>query len=472
MAFNSIEYFIFLLVVWLLYQLSPERFRWLILLLASLVFYTTLKAYALVGVLGGVAIWSFFCGLKIREFVGNATQQSSWFWYGVGGNIVLLVGLKFLPVLSGGTLLLVTIGVSYFIFQAISYLVDIHLGIIDPERHFGRFFLSLAFFPKLLQGPIERSGDLLPQLRTPYQFHYENMRSGLLLFGWGLFKKIVIADRLALYVDAVYGDVHSFTGLPLLLATYAYALQIYFDFSGYTDMALGTARLFNIKLTQNFNRPYLATSIADFWRRWHISFSRWILDYIFKPLQMSWRNAGVKGTVLALMITFLISGLWHGARWGFLLWGGLHGLYLASSVCYKPYQKKLHKALRLEKTKFLQVWQIIITFHLVAFSWIFFRAEHLGDAWYVMTSLGQVLPQLTNVAAIKASLTTGLSLASLKALVLSGMVYGLVCIVRSRVRVSFYSCPLWVRWSCYLLLGLSLTALSATAQYRFVYYQF
>lgn len=396
--------------------------------------------------------------------------QKTLFVTGVGGNVLLLASLKFLPVLSQGALILVTIGLSYFVFQAISYLIDLHLEILEPERHFGYFFLSLAFFPKLLQGPIERSGDLLPQLRQPYAFNYDNIRSGALLFGWGLFKKIVIADRLAVYVNTVYGDVHAFSGLPLLFATYLYALQIYFDFSGYTDMALGTARLFNIRLTQNFNSPYLANSIADFWRRWHISFSRWILDYIFKPLQMSWRTWGSAGAALALMVTFLLSGLWHGVAWGFVLWGGLHGLYMACAVFWRPYQKKLHKKFGLKKSRILRIWQIAVTFHLVTFAWIFFRAQSLDDAFYVTKQIGVAFQSLTNSAAIKSAVMAGHSLANLKALVLAFLVYSLF--VACKNRIELFAKPVWFRWSCYLLLALTLTLLSETSQYSFVYYQF
>jgi len=185
----------------------------------------------------------------------------------------------------------------------------------------------------------------------------------------------------------VYNNVHGFTGLSLLLATYAYALQIYMDFSGYTNMALGSARLFNINLIQNFNRPYLATSVADFWRRWHISFSRWILGYVFKPLQMQWRDWKNWGTAGALIVTFLVSGLWHGASWGFVIWGGLHGVYMACAIFYKPYQKKLHKILRVEKTWILKVWQVGVTFNLVCLAWIFFRAESLADGYYIITNM-------------------------------------------------------------------------------------
>ena len=279
------------------------------------------------------------------------------------------------------------IGVSYFVFQAISYLIDVYWRLQEPERHPGIFALYLSFFPKLLQGPIERAGDLLPQLRVPFRFDPDNFRVGLFTFAWGLFKKAVIADRLALYVNSAYGDLPGHAGLPLLIATYLYALQIYYDFSGYTDMALGSARMFNIRLTQNFRTPYLAVSVADFWRRWHISFSRWILDYLFRPLQMHWRNLRQAGTVAALIVTFLLSGLWHGASWCFVIWGGLHGLYLASSVAYKPLKKKFSKRFNLGKSRWYGLWQIVVTFHLVCLAWIFFRSPTVGDAWYVLTHL-------------------------------------------------------------------------------------
>lgn len=338
---------------------------------------------------------SYVIGLRIAAHK-DETIRKRWLWIGSFACVTTLGVLKYLPFIESNansilglnstlSSTVISIGVSYFTFQAISYLADIYLEIEEAEHHFGYFALYLAFFPKLLQGPIERAGALLPQLKQSYQFDYDVMRSGMLLFTWGLFKKVVIADRLGLYVDAVYNDVHSFTGLPLLLATYAYAFQLYMDFSGYTDMALGSARLFNINLTQNFSNPYLATSIADFWRRWHISFSRWILDYIFKPLQMGWRNWGQAGTAAALIITFMVSGIWHGATWGFFVWGLLHGIYLASSIYYRPYQKRLHKWLGIEKSPWLKWWQVFVTFNLVCLAWVFFRAPALKDAWYVIS---------------------------------------------------------------------------------------
>ena len=399
MVFNSLEYFLFLPLIWLIHHFLGQRFRWLFLLAASYLFYASLKVPYLLGVISLVTVATYFLGRWIQQ-ADSEKKKRQLLWGGITTNVLILIVMKYIPFLTDNLNVLlsffespisahhaplfVAIGVSYYIFQAISYLSDIYLEIEEPEPHFGYFALYLAFFPKLLQGPIERAGDLLPQLKQKYEFNYDNMRFGMLLFTWGLFKKVVLADRLGIYVDAVYDDVHSYQGLPLILATYAYAFQIYFDFSGYTDMALGTARLFNINLTNNFNSPYLATSIADFWRRWHISFSRWILDYIFKPLQMQWRNGKNWGTAAALLVTFLVSGIWHGANWGFVIWGLLHGLYLACSVFYKPYQKKIHKALHLQKTKVLKFGQIFVTFHLVAFAWVFFRANNVNESFYII----------------------------------------------------------------------------------------
>jgi D-alanyl-lipoteichoic acid acyltransferase DltB (MBOAT superfamily) len=401
----------------------------------------------------------------------------------VSANLLVLIGMKYLPflernlnsILAGLSLdlavpegrALVSIGVSYFVFQAISYLIDIYLEIEKPESHLGYFTLYLAFFPKLLQGPIERAGDLLPQLRTRGSFNQENFHAGLLQFGWGLFKKAVVADRLALYVNTVYGDVHAYTGFPLVFATYLYAFQIYFDFSGYTDMALGTARMFNIRLTQNFNAPYLARSLADFWRRWHISFSRWILDYIFKPLQMQFRTWRNLGTALALLITFLVSGIWHGASWCFVIWGALHGLYLAASVFYKPYQKRIHRRLGLENSRTQQVWQILVTFHLVCFAWIFFRAASVSDALYVVAHLFDGVSDFPTLLAAHG--TSDLIIAGASMLVI-----GLVCVVRERTVLGrdFLHAPAKLKWVVYLCLAVGILFFNMDSNAGFIYFNF
>jgi len=389
-------------VVFIIHYVTPDRFRWLVLLVASFCFYAALKSPHLIAVLLFITTITYFTGILIDRSKDSRSKQYL-LWGGIIANVLTLIVLKYLPFftenLNGAlTLILpgtavpvsttaIAIGVSYFIFQAISYLIDIYLEIEKPERQFGHFALYMSFFPKLLQGPIERGGDLLSQFKVPYVFNYDNVRSGMLLFALGMLKKVVIADRLAMMVNPVFDNVHAYKGFSLLLATYYYSLQIYFDFSGYTDMALGTAMMFNITLTQNFNNPYFATSIADFWRRWHISFSRWILDYIFKPLQMSWRNWGNWGTGLALLITFTISGIWHGASWGFVVWGVLHGMYMAFSIPYKGARKKLLSRFMVNsKSKALKLAEMFIVFNLVSLAWVFFRTKSINDALYVISN--------------------------------------------------------------------------------------
>lgn len=487
MMFDTLTYFLFLPAVFLLFYFCRDRYRWLALLLASLSFYATFKAPYLLVVLGLVAVVTYAVGRRLGRCSDEAVRKRL-LWLGVGADLLILAAMKYLPSLLSaftghqspvtGHLLIISIGVSYYVFQAISYLADIYLEIIEPELHFGYLFLSLAFFPKLLQGPIERTGDLLPQLKKPYEFDYDNMRSGMLMFAWGLFKKLVVADRLALFVNVVYGDVHAYTGLPLILATWFYAFQIYFDFSGYTDMALGTARMFNIRLTQNFNSPYLATSVADFWRRWHISFSRWILDYIFKPLQMQWRYWRTTGTALALMITFLASGVWHGARWGFVVWGLLHGIYLAASVYYRPLQKNIHRALGLEKSRLLKVWQAFITFNLVCFAWIFFRANSLDDAVYVTTHLttgiGHTLANLTNGDVIFTQILMGQK--EWEFALDSGFLAGIFLFDAFKkdeeFTVAIFSKPFLWRWATYYTLILAIILFGVHESSQFIYFRF
>lgn len=473
MPFNSFPYLIFLPVVYLLFYFTADRWRWLVLLTASYGFYAALKAPYLLAVLLMVTSISYVCGLRIAA-ERNEALRKRWLWLGNFTCVAILVLLKYFPFFQSQansifglnrtiSSAIISIGVSYFTFQAISYLADVYLEIAEPERHFGHYALCLAFFPKLLQGPIERAGDLLPQLKQPYQFDYDAMRSGMLLFAWGLFKKVVVADRLALYADQVYNNVHNYTGLSLIMGTYVYALQIYFDFAAYTDMARGTGRMFGINLTENFNSPYLARSIADFWRRWHISFSRWILDYIFKPLQMGWRDWGQTGTALALIVTFLVSGIWHGATWGFVIWGLLHGIYLAASTYYRPYQKKLYKWLGIEKSKWLNWWQMFVTFNLVSFAWVFFRANDVGDAWYV----------ISNCFYGTSELSSGLLLSqgrfNLIVLAYSMAIMAIYMYVKNRICLRVK--PVWFRWMLYITLIFS-TVLFFMGNTNFVYFRF
>ena len=490
MVFNSLQYFLFLPVVWLCHYFIGQRFRCFFLLVASLLFYASLRVPYLLVVITLVTLSTYVFGLWISRS-NRPENKKRLLIFGIATNTLILVTVKYLPFLtfnfnkifsyfgSSSKLphvqLFVAVGVSYYIFQAISYLIDIYLEIEKPETNMGYFALYMVFFPKLLQGPIERSSDFLPQLKHKYEFNYENMRLGLLLFGWGLFKKVVLADRFGLYVDNVYNDLPAYEGVTLWFATYAYAFQIYFDFSGYTDMALGTARLFNIKLTNNFNSPYLATSVAEFWRRWHITFSRWILDYIFKPLQMSWRNWKNWGTAAALMVTFFISGLWHGASYGFVVWGVLHGLYMAFSLIYRPYQKKIHKMIGIQNAKLIKAWKIFLTFHLVCFAWIFFRAETLLDAWYVVSNSFDIpniyhfITENNHEIILKLFIFLSENNYDSIKLFFSLLVY---LLVMKNAKIDFFRKTIIFRWSCYYGLLIVILLFWVKATPNFIYFNY
>lgn len=486
MTFCSFPYFVFLPIVFLIVVYAGEAPRKWLLLAASVLFYAALGVPYLLFVLLAVTVITYVTGLSLGRHPDGPARKRI-FWLGVTANLVVLLGMKYasffavnlktissllgyrdVMVPSG---LIVSIGVSYYVFQAISYLIDIFLEIEQPETDFGYFALYLSFFPKLLQGPIERAGDLLPQLRVSYEFNYENVRSGLLLFTCGMFKKLVIADRLGIFVDSVYGNVHGYSGTAMVLATYVYAFQLLFDFSGYTDMALGTARIFNINLTQNFNSPYMAISVADFWRRWHISFSRWILDYIFRPLQMIWRGWGNWGAALALIVTFLVSGIWHGAKWGYIVWGLLHGLYLAGSVFYKPWQKRIHKATGLQGSRALKIWQTFVTFNLVSLAWVFFRADTTADAWFIITHswstiAGSILHGNFRELLLPHRAATSF-LQTLPVLSLTFIVFLL------RDRIDFFARPRWFRLATYYILVYGILYFSViNSKTQFVYFQF
>lgn len=494
MLFNSLEYLIFLPLIFLLGHFSGQKWRWLILLFASLVFYMVLNIPYLVGVLLLVSVSTYGLGLWLHK---AKEPRKKWLllWGGITVNVAILVSLKYLPfLLSNLNLLadvlslnvhvsdqwtLASIGVSYYVFQAISYLIDLYLETVEPEPHFGYFTLYLSFFPKLLQGPIERASDLLPQIRTAYQVDYDNLRGGLLLILWGMFKKLVIADRLAFFVNEVYDHIPSYSGISLLLATYFYAIQLYCDFSGYTDMALGSARLFNIRLTQNFNFPYGATSVADFWRRWHISFSRWILSYLFTPLQMVFRQARQWGTALALLIAFFASGLWHGANWTFIFWGLLHGLYLAVGTFYRKPQKNLYKKFKLDKTWLQTIWQTVVTFHLVCFSWIFFRANTLTDAFQVVRSLwsgfSSTLSEVVNPELRQHTLYLGQTAREFwLAVVFVGVLFAAHLVIKKHESIEqfLHSRTGWLRWAVYYALAFSTLIFAVYNSNNFVYFQF
>lgn len=270
------------------------------------------------------------------------------------------------------------IGISFYTFKSLNYVFDVYLENLEPTNSLRDFSVYVFFFPNILMGPIDRASEFLPQVEKDLFLTKEDLGKATLLIIAGLFKKVIIADYISLnFVDRIFDFPLRYTGVENLLAIYGYALQIYCDFSGYTDMAIGVALFMGFKLMDNFNSPFKATSIADFWRRWHISLSKWLLDYLFKPLQFSMRSLRLWANVIAIFITFVICGIWHGAGWNFIIWGALHGFMMSFALIVQKPKQKLYNLLKINNTKFLKFFQTVITFHLIAFSFIIFRSPDL-----------------------------------------------------------------------------------------------
>jgi D-alanyl-lipoteichoic acid acyltransferase DltB (MBOAT superfamily) len=300
--------------------------------------------------------------------------------------------------------IIIPLGLSFQTFQALSYLLEVYRGKQKAEKNFGFFMLYQMMYPRLIAGPIERPQNLLPQFAFGHKFDFSRLAAGLQLIAWGFFKKLVIADRLAQMVNNVYDFPANFEGISLVLATVFYSFQVYLDFSGYTDIALGTAEVMGFKLTANFNRPYLSKSVAEFWQRWHITLSGWLRDYLYLPVAYSTSRKlreekyyGIKVDYLvyiyATLVTFLICGLWHGSSWNFVIWGCLHGVFLIVAVLTSKPKSKLYKKMGVnKKSRAFNTFQILVTFSLVTLAWVFFRATSFGDAIYILRHMFTGIP--------------------------------------------------------------------------------
>jgi len=305
----------------------------------------------------------------------------------------LFLAINLLNEIPGHTLLL-PVGISFYTFQTLSYTLDVYWGKREPERHFGHFALYVSFFPQLVAGPIERSTHLMPQLKAPQKFNPDNVYYGFYRILLGFVKEVVIADRVALLVNTVYNSPEMFAGPQYMLATFFFAVQIYCDFSGYSDIAIGTARIFGIDLMENFRRPYFAKSITEFWQRWHISLSTWFRDYLYIPL--GGNRLGMWKTYRNLFVTFLLSGLWHGANWTFIMWGAFHGVLLIMERLSHEYLTPLTDRIAAQRFNLVKV---VITFILVNIGWIFFRANSAADAFYIVSNLFSGFENLSPVSA-------------------------------------------------------------------------
>ncbi len=405
LRFNSIQFLVFFPLVATAFFIIPHHWRWFLLLGASYLFYASWNPKYII-VLLTMTIIGYLSGLLLerqtppttRRFILTLSLLASlgilfFFKYFELSSLALHIIFEQLGVahLIPGFNLLLPLGISYFTFQTMSYILDVYRGVIKAERHAGMYALFIGFFPHLTAGPIARANQLLPQFQTTHSPDYEMVVSGLQRMAWGFFKKLVIADRLALMVNTVYGDPTVYTGVALILATYAFAFQVYCDFSGYADIAIGAARVMGFKLQENFQQPYYAQSIPDFWRRWHITLYNWLRDYIFYPLSRALRRSRLNSDsilVLALppMLTMLASGLWHGTNWTFIIWGALHGVFMVSSVLWNRRSNSLQLPFFLPPIVENGI-KIFATFNLVCFAWIFFRANSLPDAVYIIQHL-------------------------------------------------------------------------------------
>jgi len=282
--------------------------------------------------------------------------------------------------------ILLPIGLSFHTFQAMSYTIEVYRGRQKAERHFGIYSLYVMFYPQLVAGPIERPQNLLHQFREKYDFEYDRVVEGLKQMLWGFFKKLVIADRLAIYVNAVYNNPEQHNGTTFVLATIFFAFQIYCDFSGYSDIAIGAAKVMGFKLMTNFNRPYFARNISEFWKRWHISLSTWFKDYLY--ISLGGNKVSIPRWYCNLLLVFLVSGLWHGANWTYIIWGALNGFYLVLAIITQGLRNKFTILTGIEKLpKLNHILQILITFMLSCFAWIFFRANNVTDALLIIKKI-------------------------------------------------------------------------------------
>ena len=400
MLFNSIDFLIFFPIVILIYFLIPKKIKYLWLLGASYYFYMCWNAkYALL-ILTSTVI-TYLSGLLIEKANTQKIKKLV-----VAGSFVANLGILFyfkyinfaLNIVSGVLSkvniqidipafdILLPVGISFYTFQALSYTMDVYRKEIYAEKNFFRYALFVSFFPQLVAGPIERSKNLLTQLSTPKPFEFVRAREGFLLMLWGYFLKVVLADRIAVFVDTVYGDYGNYGGIYLVVASILFAIQIYCDFAGYSTVAVGAAKILGIQLMENFNAPYLSTSVADFWRKWHISLTSWFRDYLYIPLGGS--RKGKIRKYINEMIVFLVSGLWHGAQFSFVAWGGLNGLYQVVGEALKPFRDWLVEKLHLNRASLgHKLIHMAGTFALVDFAWIFFRANSFSDAIAIIKSM-------------------------------------------------------------------------------------
>ena len=419
MNFISLEFVLLFPLIFIAYFLLPFKARWVFLLAAGYLGYMMAKPSYIFLIIITTAV-TYYCGLQIEKNT-SINKKRIFLVLGLTIPLTLLFYFKYInffianlkPLLNqlklqvvasdiGYLNLVLPLGISFFTFKALSYLIEVYRESQKTVKNVGIYALYVSFFPQLLAGPIERPGNLIPQFYHKIDFKYERLTDGLKLMMWGYFKKLVIADNAAVIVDRVFNNVHHAdfnNGIYFITATVCYAFQVYCDFSGYTDIAVGAAKILGFDTMKNFDRPYLSKSLTEFWSRWHISLSSWLRDYLFLPISYAILRRTPKEKVLkiktetwaytgGIIITMLLGGLWHGANWTFVAWGLLMGIYLFIGFITRKPKKKIRKALSIKKSwKWYRALQVFTTFSLVCIAWIFFRANSIADAFYIIKNL-------------------------------------------------------------------------------------
>ena len=489
MLFNSLGFILFFPIVVFIYFCLPQKVKNYWLLVASYYFYMCWNAkYALL--LLASTVVTFLLALMISRL--DAKWKNVLVAVGVIINLGILAVFKYAGFMIESLELLLSklhiavfhvnfdvllpVGISFYIFQALGYLIDVSRGETAPEKNFFRYALYVSFFPQLVAGPIERSRNLLPQFYEKHGWNDNRVKEGLLLMLWGYFQKLVIADRVSTVVDTVYFDHWTYGGFYAIVATVLFAVQIYCDFAGYSNIAIGAANVMGFRLMENFNCPYFSRSVSEFWRRWHISLSSWFKDYLYIPLGGNrkgklWKN-------LNLMIVFLASGLWHGANWTYVVWGGVNGLYQVLGGVCKPVRDRMNRLLRNDETSLgHKIFQVIITFILIDFAWVFFRAGTIMRALGIVKTM--LLARNPWVLWDGSLYTLGLDQKNFTLAIFAILILAVADVAKYKgmcIRKTILQQEWWIRWICIivsimfvLIFGVWGSAYSAKS---FIYFQF
>jgi alginate O-acetyltransferase complex protein AlgI len=481
--FNSIIFIAALSVFFLLYFVFKNKYRKAFLLIINFLFYLSF-GYAGLLVLISVLVIVYLSGITLDRFKNN----KSVLLFSILSVLLFLVAFKyynfFTSIISGGNnqipvlKLASPIGLSFYTFSGLSYLVEVYRKRVQAEKNIFTLAQFITFFPLIVSGPIERPYNLLPQLKEEQKFDYERIKSGMIFITLGFFKKVVIADRLSELVDKVFSSPGDFKGIALLIGAVLFSIQIYCDFSGYTDIAIGIARIMGFSVLENFNIPYYSKSIQEFWTRWHMSLSSWLRDYIFLPVAYSVTRklknkpfAGIKPETISyfigISITMLICGLWHGANWTFIVWGMIHAVFLIFAFATKKIRRKLTRKMSLENSHLIRLFKISFTFFLVTGAWVIFRANNLYEGYYIIMNSFDSFSAITIMKIFSSRLELIVIASLIIILELVHLVqrkYGIINFINGR--------PAWQRWGLYYFFVFTILIFGRFESASFIYAKF